>query len=82
MKKFLIDYILYIYVNFILNNEIDIYKEWAKPYIRFLSLIKNIYVWFASILFFPIFVICMNINKELTKFKNRRKLITFKNIYL
>lgn len=81
MKKFLVEYVLYIYVNFISNNEIDIYKKWAQPFIKFLNFLNNIYIWIASIVFFPIFVICMRIDKKMKSFKNRRKLIIYKNIY-
>lgn len=82
MKKFLVEYLLYIYVNFISNNEIDIYKKWAQPFMKILFFTNKIYIWLASILFFPIFVICMKVDQELKKFKTRRKLIIFRNIYL
>lgn len=81
MKKFLVEYVLYIYVNFISNNEIDTYKKWAQPFIKFLNFLNNIYIWIASIVFFPIFVICMRIDKKMKSFKTRRKLIIYKNIY-
>ena len=64
MKKLIAKYILYVYLNFIKDNDIDIYNEWAIPIIKTNNFIRNIYVWIASILFFPIFIIGMIIDEN------------------
>ena len=59
MKKFIAKYLLYIYINFIIDNDLDTYKKWALPFIKTLNFIRSIYIWFFSIIFFPIYVIGM-----------------------
>lgn len=64
MKK-LIEYVLYIYTNFIIPNREDltIYKNNFKPIARIITEWINLYIWFAAIIFFPCFVISMFIDK-------------------
>lgn len=81
MRKFLAKYLLFIYINFIKNDDVNLYKKWSQPIIKITLFIRSIYIWFGSILLFPIFVIGMEINEKMKKFKNRRKLINFRNIY-
>lgn len=52
---------LYIYLNFIKDYDEDIYKEWAKPFFKTLWFFRSIYVWFFSVIFFPFFIIGMEI---------------------
>lgn len=63
---------LYIYLHFIKDEDVEIYKNWAKPMMRFINFISSIYIWIGSIIFFPIFIIGM-------KFDENRKRI-LKNI--
>lgn len=61
MKKFIVKYMLYIYLNFIKNNDLDSFKKGALPFIKTLDFIRGIYIWLASVIFFPIFVFDMMI---------------------
>ena len=76
MKRFIAKYMLYIYVNFIKDENLDM--ELFKPNYRFIIKIANfmrsIYIWIGSIVFFPIFVIGM-------KFGIRKESFEIKNIY-
>jgi hypothetical protein len=57
MKQFIAKYMLYIYLNFLKDD--DIYKEWATTLIKIIYFYRSIYVWTASVIFFPIFYIGM-----------------------
>ena len=59
MKSFIARYVLYIYLNFIKEDEIEIFKKWSLPFIYTTLFIRSIYAWLASIIFFPIFIIGM-----------------------
>jgi len=59
MKKFISKYILYIYLNFINDDDIEICKSWTIPFMKKLIFTHNIYIWTASVVFFPIFFIVM-----------------------
>ena len=60
MKKFVIDYILYIYVTFIKNDYLNITKKWAISFVKSILFIHNIYIWVLSIILLPMFVVHMN----------------------
>lgn len=80
MKKFLINYILYIYINFIKDEDIEIFKNWAKPFVKITLFIRSIYVWFASIIFLPLFLFGMIFENKIKEIsKDYQKII---NIYL
>jgi len=73
MKKIIINYILYVYHNYIQNDEFDnIYKEWAKPFMMVLKYIHNVYMWIFCIIFFPVILILMMIDSYMKK--NRKKI--------
>jgi hypothetical protein len=55
---------LYVYLNFIKDNDIDIYNEWALPITKTINFFRSIYNWIASIIFFPIFIIGMIIEEN------------------
>ena len=64
MKRFIAKYMLYIYLNFIKEENLTIYKKWVLPIIKIMRFLNSIYVWTASVLFFPIFVIGMLIEEK------------------
>ena len=64
MKKFIANYVLYIYLNFIKFDEYDIYKEKIVPFIKSIIFVRAIYMWIASIIFFPLFLIGMIIDNK------------------
>lgn len=64
MKRFLAKYMLYIYLNFIKDNDIDIYKKMVLPIIKFTIFIRSIYIWTLSIVLFPFFIIGMEIDSN------------------
>jgi len=68
---------LYIYLRFIKFDEYEIYKKWIVPYIKMIIFFRAIYMWIASIIFFPIFWIGMKI-EENEKIENI--LLKIKNI--
>lgn len=70
MKKFAANYILYVYLHFIKNDDIEIYKNWAKPIMKFTNFISSIYIWIGSIIFFPFFLIGMKFEKDYLKIIN------------
>lgn len=71
MKRFIVKYLLFIYLNFIKNDEnMTIYKKWARPLLNLLWFMHGLYFWILSILIFPIFIIGMIIDKRLLKIKN------------
>jgi len=61
LKNFLAKYVLYVYNNFILDEDIYIYKKKFSIVIKILTFLHSVYVWIASILFFPFFLIAMKI---------------------
>jgi len=77
MKRFIARYMLYIYLRFIKFDEYEIYKKWIVPYIKMIIFFRAIYMWIASIIFFPIFWIGMKI-EENEKIENI--LLKIKNI--
>ena len=64
MKRFIAKYMLYVYLNFV-KEEFDIYKRWALPLIYVTWFIRAIYIWIASVVFFPFFVIGMNMEEKM-----------------
>ena len=64
MKKFIANYVLYIYLNFIKFDEYDIYKEKIVHFIKSIIFVRAIYMWIASIIFFPLFLIGMIIDNK------------------
>jgi len=85
MKKFTIDYILYIYKTFILKNKSgDIYKKWAKSLMRLLEYTYDLYIWiFALMLFLPVLLISVTIGKKIKmkKFQLMKAFIKYTNDY-
>jgi hypothetical protein len=79
MKQILANYFLKIYLRFIVDEYEDIYKNWAKPFIKGTIFVSNIYVWIASIIFFPFFILYMNFEKQYEKFEKEHQKIL--NIY-
>lgn len=73
---------LYIYLNFIKDNDIDFYKKWALPIIKFTIFIRSIYIWILSVVLFPFFIIGMEIelNKKIIEKNISKILIKNKNI--
>lgn len=67
---------LYIYVNFIKDEKLDleIFKKNYRFLMKILNFMRSVYIWFGSIIFFPIFVIGM-------KFDIRKDSFKIKNIY-
>lgn len=55
---------LYIYLNFIKDDDMEIYKNWALPIMKTAYFFRAIYAWIASIIFFPIFIIGMIFEEE------------------
>ncbi len=77
MKQFIAKYTLYVYLHFIKDNDVDIYKNWAKPVIKITNIFRSVYVWIASIIFFPIFFIGMKFEeRKYSILKKFFKLIT------
>jgi len=66
MKRLLAKYMLYVYLNFI-KYDLTIFKDWALPIIKTLNYIHTIIVWISAVVFFPIFIIGMVIEKPLSK---------------
>ena len=75
MKKFIAEYLLYVYLRFIKNDDIDDFKDFYKPFMKKLIFIHDVYAWMLSILLFPILIIGMKIETS-----NMMKKI--ENIYL
>jgi hypothetical protein len=79
MKQILANYFLKIYLEFIIDEDEDIYKNWAKYFVKGTMFVHNVYVWIASIIFFPLFIFYMNFKKQYEKFeKDHQKIL---NIY-
>lgn len=67
MKKIISEYLLYIYLNFINDDDdFEIYKKWTVPFLKKLKFTHNVYVWIGSVIFFPILFIDMQVT-ELSK---------------
>ena len=70
---------LYIYLNFIKEDDIEIYKKWALPFIYITLFIRSVYVWIASIIFFPLFIIGMifedTFKRKVIELKKKNKYI-------
>lgn len=64
MKKFIAKYLLYIYLNFIIDEFEDVYKDWAKPIAKIIISIRAVLMWILSILLFPMFLIGMIIDNS------------------
>lgn len=75
MKKFIAEYLLYIYLSFIKDDDIGDFKNYYKPFMKKLIFIHDVYVWILSILFFPILIIGM-------KIENSDMMKKIENIYL
>lgn len=71
MKLFFYNYILHIYVKYILvnNNDIEIFKDKYKNIGKYLISFLNLNIIFYSIIFFPYFIGEMNIEKINLKIK-------------
>lgn len=84
MKAFIARYMLYIYMKFIKDDEIDIFKKWAIPFIHITLFIRSVYIWIASIIFFPIFIFGMIFEDKFEKqLKKMIEMYNLKNdIYL
>jgi len=63
MKIFIAKYMLYIYLNFV-KEDWDLYKNWAIPFIKPAWFVRGIYIWVASIIFFPLFYLGMIFERE------------------
>ena len=74
MKKFVARYMLYIYIKFIKNEDLEILKNWAKPIMKPIIFTHDVFVWIFSIIFFPILIIGM-------KIENSKRILKIKNIY-
>lgn len=76
MKQFIYRYILYIYLKFIKDEDEDIYKNWAKPFIKIVNYIRAIYIWTFSIILFPILIFGIIFEDEIKEFeKHQEKII-------
>jgi hypothetical protein len=75
MKQFIARYMLYIYLNFIKDEDVEIYRKWAIPLIKVINFFSGIYIWTASILFFPFFILGM-------KFDENKKIFLKNNKYI
>ena len=64
MKKFIAKYLLYIYLNFIIDEFEDFYKDWAKTIAKIIIFIRSVLMWILSILLFPMFLIGMVIDNS------------------
>lgn len=79
MKTFLAKYMLFIYLNFIKDEDKDIYKNWAKPLIKGTLFVSSIYIWILSIIFFP-FILYYMVNEGKIK-KSKKDYQKILNIY-
>jgi hypothetical protein len=63
MKRNIARYLLYIYLNFIKDEENkNIFKDFALPYINFIIFVRGIYMYILSIILFPFFIVGMLID--------------------
>ena len=65
MKKYLVNYVLYIYLNFIKEDFYFIKKEYLW-FIKLLWYIRSTFMWLMYIIFFPVFYIGMIIDGKMT----------------
>lgn len=75
MKKFTAKYMLYIYLNFIKDDDMEIYENWALPIIKVTNFTRGVYIWVASVIFFPIFIIGMIFDENKNKLLKNNKYI-------
>ena len=80
MKKIIAKYLLDIHINFIKDEDYEIYKKWAIPFIKGTIFVRSIYIWTAAIIFFPVFIFIMWIKKKYKKFEKEHQKIL--NIYI
>lgn len=67
MKRFIAKYILYIYLNLVKDNDMEIYKESVLPFIKVINFIRSIYIWVSAVIFFPIFMFGMIFEQNIVK---------------
>jgi len=69
MKKFFIEYILYVYQNFLKDDDLIYVKKWALLFMKILLFFHKGYMIITSVVFFPFLVLDMKsrnlINKKL-----------------
>ena len=75
MLKYFAQYFLYIYISFIKNDDIEYCYKWSHYIIKSILFIRAIYIWIASIIFFPLFLIGMKIEET------EKRILKNKNIY-
>jgi hypothetical protein len=63
MKKIIAKYMLYIYLNFVKDYDVDIYNNWALPIVNFVNFVRGIYIWSGSVILFPLFMVGMIFDK-------------------
>jgi hypothetical protein len=74
MLKYISKYMLYIYTSFIKNDDIEYCYKWSHTIIKSILFVRAIYIWIASIIFFPFFLIGMKIEeteKIILKYNNK-----------
>ena len=72
MRKFLITFILFVYVNHV-YEDLSFYKKWAYPIVYMLWFIRSLFTWLIS----PIFIIeywfmQSKIYQQIKKLKNAK----------
>lgn len=73
MKKFIAKYLLYIYLNFIIDEDKNIYKPWAIPIVNCIIFVRSIFYWILSLVFFPLFYIGMVVDNKKEKIRKELK---------
>lgn len=80
--EFIAKYFLFIYLKYVkpINEDIYIYKNKFVPIAKAMIILCDIYIWIASIIFFPFFIIVMYIDDFIksTTYKNILKTIIIK----
>ena len=73
---------LYIYLNFI-KYDIDDLNRWSIPFAKLILFIHDVCVWITSVIFFPLFLIGMIVDKEDKKMRKKlgKSPLKNKNIY-
>ena len=74
IKRLVAKYLLYIYLNFINDDDIEICKNWVVPFLKKLKFTHNVYVWIASIIFFPILFIDMQADELYKKIMTKNQI--------
>lgn len=69
LKSQVAKYMLHIYLKFIKDDDVYIYKSWSKSIFKFLWYIRSSFMWIFCIIFFPIFFIGMKIDENILKLK-------------